>query len=213
MVIDNAYAKPGFCHADIKNVLLLPVENSMEIEDLEFHREEVLLSILRSFGKNNYFNVQYDREYSAVGGEIVNLDTGAMDRIALGEIGRVYNVDAVLKVDVAEYRAFAPMRMKVKAWLVTTDTGERIWAFDHVFDMDEQSVVNAYRIWWNCKLEGGDPKNRYGVSRVRPSLFSNFVFHSMAKTYETERVHNVAAIRSTRYKKKARDCGKDCSHL
>lgn len=205
MTMDSNYADPGYPHEDVLNVLVLPLENSMESDFVSRYSHDIVLSALRNFGKFNYFNVHYDAEFFETAGPLLDMETGYIDRIALGETGRVYNSDAVLRISIAEYRPFPPMRMKIKAWLVDTQTAERVWAFDHVFDMDDTAVVNAFKLWWNREIEGGDHMNRYSVSRVRPSMFHNFVFHSMAKSYEQSRIHNARAVAQMRAKQRAKE--------
>jgi hypothetical protein len=194
MRVDNVYANPYYDHSKLLNVLILPVDNFMERDELEFHRSQLTTAILRNWGKFNYFNVQFDPHYMETAGRIVDVDTGRLDRSKLGEVGRTYGAHAVLQISIDEFRPFPPMRMKVKAVLLDANTGERAWSFDHTFDSDDAEVVNALRYWWNTRMAGGDPRNRFEVSRVRPSVFANFVFYTMARSYGEKRVRNVEVI-------------------
>lgn len=194
MVINNVYAHPSYDHSEMLNVLILPVDNPLDSPSVSLHYENLLLSALRNFGKFNYFNVYHDPHFDHQSGPAINLDTGYLDRVKIGELGRQYNAEGLLKISVTDWRAFPPMRMKVKALLVDADTGERVWAFDHTFDMDDAAVVNALRSWYNYRMAGGDEKNRFEVSHLRPSVFSNFVFYTMARSYERERVKNIQAV-------------------
>lgn len=194
IAIDNAYADPSYDHSRIVNVLVLPVDNPLGEIEFDRHSENLLLAMLRNWGKFNYFNIQYDPEYPSVAGRLVDLDTGFIDRVKLGEVGRRYGAQAVLKISVMDYRPFSPMRMKVKGWLVDCELGTRIWAFDHVFDADDADVVNGLRLWWNRRMAGGDVQTRFSVSKLRPSVFANFVFHTMAYSYERSRILNAEAV-------------------
>lgn len=194
ITIDNAYADPSYDHSHIVNVLVLPIDNPLNNKEQVFHQKEILLSLMRGWGKFNYFNLQYDPSYPSGAGRLINLDTGFIDRVSLGEVGRSYGVQAVLKTAISDYRPYAPMRMKVKAWLVDCEHGTRVWAFDHVFDTDDSNVVNGLRVWWNQQMAGGDAQTRFAVSKLRPTIFSNFVFHTMAYSYERSRILNVEAV-------------------
>lgn len=194
MTIDNVYAKPGYDHTGILNLLLLPVNNPHELRDVERHHEDLVASVLRNFGKFNYFNVYYDHNHREVAGPVMDLSTGRINRTLLGEIGQHYGAQAVMQIDIEEFRPFAPMRMKVRGTIIDTNTGERIWQFHHVFDSDDADVVNSMRIWWNTRAAGGDSRSRFELGQVRPSVFSNFVFYLMARSYERTRVMIVEAV-------------------
>ncbi|MCB1135194.1 MAG: hypothetical protein KDK78_02895 [Chlamydiia bacterium] len=192
----NTYAHPAYPHRQVLNVLVLPVQNPQGSEDVELHRERLLQTAMNSFGKFGYFNLQYDPVFFDTSGPLMDLDTGFIDRNKLGAVGTEYNADAVLQISVREFRPYPPMRMTVKAMLVDTNTGERIWHFDHVFDTDDNDVVNLMRIWWNDRMAGGKPENRFEFDRLRPSVLSSFVFYTMAQTYGDMRWDNVATIRA-----------------
>lgn len=192
--LHNVYANPTYDHSRLANVLLLPIDNFMVNESVEFHRKELTQSILRNFGKFNYFNISYDRYYPEKAGRLLNLVTGEMDRIQLGEVGQTYRAQGVLQVMIDEFRAYPPMRLKVKAALIDTNTGERVWEFDHVFDADDSQVVNGMRIWWNTRVAGGDPRNRFEIGSLRPTVFANYVFYEMAQTYGKARVKNQKVV-------------------
>ena len=192
--IDNTYTNPGYAHGDIKNVLVLPLENPMYHPDVERYREDLMVAVLRNLGMFNYFSVQFDPNYGDLAGTFMDLDTYQVDRVKLGAVGKLYHADAVLKLAVTDYQVFPPMRMKIKVLMVDVNTGERIWAFDHVFDTDDVGVVNAMRTWWNTHRAGGDVNARFEVSQVRPSFFMNYVFHTLADSYGKSRVKNVASI-------------------
>jgi hypothetical protein len=206
MAIDNVFAEPGYDHAKVRNVLLLPLDNFMEHDTVEFHRNELTNSLLRNFGKFNYFNIFYDRNFSSTSDRVIDLDTNRLDRMKLGEIGLTYQSQALLQVSIDELQVHPPMRMKVKATLYDTNSGKRIWAFDHVFDTDDAEVVNKMRLWWNGRIAGGDIKNRFEVARVRPSIFTNFVFYTMANSYGAARLSNYQVVQELKEeaKKKSR---------
>ena len=217
--VDNVYSNPGYRHSGLLNVLLLPLDNPMCIENFDMHHEEMVLAILRSFGKEHYFNLHHDPHFDETACNVIDMETGMYDRVKLGAIGEEYNSQAVLKVSVNDFRAYPPMRMKVKAVLIDTSTAERIWAFDHVFDADDANVINAMKLWWNSDIAGGDTnRNRFSLATVRPSFFSKFVFHSMARSYDVARVENVHRIRQLERQQAAFErrqqetdaCGRGC---
>lgn len=198
MAVDNVYADPSFDHSSVQNVLLLPLDNFMEVDSVEFHRDHLTSSLIRNFGKFNYFNVFFDRHFESTSGRVIDLDTGRLDRMQLGEVGLTYNAQGLLQVSIDEFHPYPPMRMKVKASLYNADTGKRVWSFDHTFDADDAEVVNAMRLWWNSRIAGGDVRNRFEVGRIRPTVFSNFVFYTMARSYGDARIRNYEVVEEER---------------
>lgn len=207
LLVKNVYANPTYPHEQVLNTLLLPLDNPMNIADFSMYNEDMVLEIVRSFGKEQYFSVQYDPEFDETDKTIVDLETGTLDRIRLGAVGEKYNSQAVLKVSINDYRPYPPMRMKVKAALIDTRSGERIWAFDQVFDADDADVINAMKLWWNSNIAGGDTRrNRFDLATVRPSFFNKFVFHTMARSYVVARVANAHAAAAAEQGKYGRRC-------
>lgn len=195
MQIDNVYANPSYDHGFIKKVVLLPILNPNERKGVVQYREEITLSVMRNFGKFNYFNIQYDKNYEAVSaGEAVNVDTGAYHRLKLGELGREYHAQGILQVTVSEFKPFFPLVMKVKSTLVDANSGEIVWVFDHVFDASDAEVINGMRIWWNTRKAGGDPSMHFISAKNRPGAFIDYICYMMARSYGDMRVVNLKAI-------------------
>ncbi len=208
MAVNNVYANPGYDHSDIRNVLLMPLDNFMEHDSVEFHRDMLTTSLVRNFGKFNYFNIFYDRHFAATSGRVIDLDTGTLDRMKLGEVGITYHAEGVLQVSVDEFHPYPPMRLKLKAYLYDSNSGDRVWAFDHVFDTDDAEVVNAMRYWWNTRIAGGDVRNHFEVGRIRPTLFANFVFYTLANSYGEARLNNFEVVQELREEEAKQKDGK-----
>lgn len=188
IVLNNVYTNPDYPHDQVVNVLLLPIDDPMCNADLSFHKDEIIQAVLRNFGKMHYFNLQYDHHFHDISSDFMSLSTGYVDRLKLGALGCEYNVQAVLVISVVDYRPYPPMQMHVKAMLLDVASSEQLWGFDHVFDFDDANVVNDMRIWWNSHIMGGDTlRNRFDLALVRPSMFQNYVFYRVARSYGESR--------------------------
>ena len=194
--VDNVYVDPSYDIAGITNVFLLPIDNSMEERSVQEYMPRFSSSILRSFGKYNYFNLQMDKKYRLQAGEVINLNTGRVERVKLGALGQSYNADAILQVAISEFRAFIPMHLHLKAALLDANTGQRIWTFDHVFDTGNANTTNAMRLWWNSNRAGNQSWQRFNLEKGQPSFFLDFAFGSMAKSLQERQSRNVVAIRA-----------------
>ncbi|MDF2550143.1 MAG: hypothetical protein K0S07_1210 [Chlamydiales bacterium] len=183
LYVASSYTNFQYPIQNLKNVLLLPIDNPLQDPAIEMHREEISLSLLRNFSKKHLFNLQFDAKLAIPKGPVVNLDTHAVDRFQLGAIGENYHADAALQVSIIDYLPYAPMRMKVKAMLVDTKTSETIWAFDHVFDTDQSATLLLLEDWWKSEMKKGDRRNHFDLATVRPSLFASFVFDCVAKSF------------------------------
>jgi hypothetical protein len=192
--VQNVYSNPNIDHSKILNVLLLPVGNPLEMRQISTQERGIILNILRNFGKFHYFNLQTIDKSKIEPDEIINLETGEIDRFKVGDLGKNYHAQAILKVSLQELRTFMPLRMKIKAALIDTESGERIWAVDDVFDTEDANVVNAMRIWWNTRIAGGDSIEHFEASMVSPGFFMNFVLYELARSYSEMRIENVKAI-------------------
>lgn len=195
LCVENSFSCPGYDHSQILNVLVLPIQNSMLSENIAIKEKDFVLDLMRNFGKFGYFNLQFDQFYDETSEPVIDINRGEVDRSWLGAIGQEYNVQAVMQVSIDEYQAFAPMKMKVRAVMVDTNSGERVWGFDQVFDGDDADMMNLLRLWWNCRMAGGDERNNFEMATIRPSIFSNFVFYEMAESYGRARLENVGAVK------------------
>ena len=194
--LTNIYSSPAYDYSHLVNVLVLPVANPVADAYVKQKKSDLLLSLLRNFGKFNYFALQTDPDLTIKTLDFADIETGQIDRFRLGAIGAARNAQAVLVVSVGEYRPFSPMRMSVKAALTDARTGEKIWACDQIFDASDANVVNGMRYWWNTQQSGGLSSNRFELNQFHPTFFTDFVFFSIAQSYATSRVHNVEAIRN-----------------
>lgn len=192
--VQNVYSNPNIDHSKILNVLLLPIGNPLEARQISAQEREIVLNVLRNFGKFHYFNLQTIDKNKVEADEIINLETGNIDRFKVGELGKSYHAQAILKISLQELRTFMPLRMKIKAALIDSESGERIWAVDDVFDTEDANVVNAMRIWWNTRIAGGDSIEHFEASMVSPGFFMNFVLFELARSYAEMRIENVKAI-------------------
>lgn len=206
MPVDNVFTDPTFEHGQVVNVLLLPIDDPYGVQDMELHYRNITNSVLQEFGKYNYFQIQRAPDIYTRVGPFIDLHTGQVDRVVLGTVGNEYNVDAVMMVSIEDFRAYPPMRMRLKAALIDTQTGVRIWAFDHTFDTDDADVINGMRVWWNAYVAGGDRRNRFHLATVRPTLFTNYVFHTVARSYGISRVENAKAIQRIKEMEAAAEC-------
>lgn len=192
--VENAYSNPSFDHSKVMNVILLPVGNPLEMRQITAQDREIILNVLRNFGKFHYFNLQTVDRKQVDDGEVVNLETGEVDRFKLGELGKRYHAQAALKISLQELRTFTPLMTKIKAALIDTETGERIWAVDDVFDAEDANVVNAMRVWWNSRIAGGGTEERFEANMISPGFFMNFVLYEVARSYAEMRIENVQAV-------------------
>lgn len=191
--VRNLYSNAAFDYRQIKNVLLLPIDNPMQDKQVALYEESLVRSVIRSFSQEGFFNLNYDRSISKLQHPILDLDTSQMDHLRAGELGRQRNADALLQISVVELRSFLPMRLHVKAALVETQTAQRIWSFDQVFDAAESSVVNGMREWYNSHRAGGREGTDFQMALGQPTEFMNYAFSTLTKSLEAEREASLKA--------------------
>ncbi|SCA58498.1 hypothetical protein AB751O23_AD_00140 [Chlamydiales bacterium SCGC AB-751-O23] len=203
--LSNVYASPSYDHSQVVKTVLMPIHNPNQDEGVSRYEKELISSALKNFGKFNYFHMQYDASAASRMSDegTIDLQTGEYHRMKLGELGREYHAQSILKVSVSEFRPFFPMFIKIKSSLVDTQTGEAIWVFDHVFDISDADVINGMKVWWNSTKAGGDKFLKFNSAVNRPSAFLDFVFYSIAKSYGDIRVRNLEAIQKQKIVEKS----------
>lgn len=196
----NVYANPEYNHTKLLKAVLMPIHNPNHDEGVVRYEKEFVSAALKNFGKFNYFHMQYDAQaVSRLDDDsMIDLETGQFHRMKLGEVGREYHAQGILKISIAEFRPFFPMFIKIKSSLVDTQTGETIWVFDHVYDVSDANVVNGMKVWWNTNKAGGSKFLKFNSALNRPSAFLDYVFYSMARSYGDIRVRNLEAIEKQR---------------
>ena len=203
LVLDNAYANPAYPHSKLTNVLLLPLENPLNNKHIDHYNKLITLSVLRNFGKFNYFNIQFQEAPELAEKNIVDLQTNTYDRALLGAIGKEYNAQGILKISLLDFSPYPPMNAKAKAVLFDAETGEEVWSFDQVFDAEDVDTMNSLRMWWNVRKAGGHPHQRFENSLVRPSLFIDYFSYQISQSYNSSRENNVKTLQALKDKNTA----------
>ncbi len=191
---DNVYTNPSYDYKKLTNVTLLPVVNPLDNRMVNLYHKMLATTTLRNFTKFKYFNIHFDPDTKVKTDTLINLDTNQIDRAAIGALGDKLNTQAMLQLTVTDLQVFPPMHISVKAALIDVENGERIWAFDSVFDTEDANVMNALRMWWNTHMAGGDHFNRFDIQKLNPSFFLNYVFYTMAESFGESRIKDVKNI-------------------
>jgi hypothetical protein len=200
LVLKNVYTSPEYNYDPLVNVLLLPINNPLDNNEIKNYEKKLVLSTLRSFKKFHYFNIQYANDERLKKQGVINLQTEEINKAILGGLGEEYNAQAILQISIVDIEIHSPMRLAIQALLVDAHTGERIWQVEQVFDTTNANVYNGMRYWWNTHLAGANQFDRFEFDHLRPNIFFDYVFFTLAETYGSSRTRNIISI-SREYKK------------
>ncbi|MEO5959537.1 MAG: hypothetical protein ABIZ49_08070 [Opitutaceae bacterium] len=100
----------------------------------------------------------------------------------LTTLGRDFNAEAVLFVDLTVYRAYRPLALGLRAKLAAIDGGRLIWSFDNVFSADDPAVANAARHYFLGADRSGVPADLTPAVLQSPTRFATYAASAMFAT-------------------------------
>jgi len=109
----------------------------------------------------------------------------ASEALPAGLLTRVQDAtacDAILFVELSDYRPYPPVAIGWKARLVEWPSRRDLWAADEVFDSGRESVVNAARRYQQTqqRLSGSLQESRSILTS--PRRFSQYTLHALWET-------------------------------
>ena len=106
----------------------------------------------------------------------------ALPHDLLATLGREFNAEAVLFVDVTSYRAYRPLALGVRAKLATVEPTRLLWTFDEIFSADDPAVSNSVRRYYGTADPSGIPLDSGHGALQSPGKFATYV---AAATFNT----------------------------
>lgn len=165
----------------VKRVVLLPIYS----EDVEGQLANNLDDTLgHELQKQNRFEVVKVSRHQLKGQfrkeQMSSVDVLPYD--LLEKFNNKYAADAVLFVDLTEYRPYKPMALGMRSKLVDVFSGDLLWSFDETFDTGNPHVAVAAR-----RFQLGHQKTTFpldsGTSVLKsPHRFSQYVAYNMFRT-------------------------------
>jgi hypothetical protein len=92
----------------------------------------------------------------------------------LKDLGRKYDVEGVMWVDLTAYRGFRPLTLGIRAKLALVSSRRLIWAFDQVFSADNPAVANSARRFFITNEMGEVPIDLTPAALQSPSRFAAY---------------------------------------
>lgn len=103
----------------------------------------------------------------------------------LAEIGKNYEADAVMFIDLTQNRPYRPIALGLRAKLVETKNARIIWAIDSLFDSADPAVAEAALDFSSRSTYADEHKRTTGSILLSPRAFASFVADAMFGTLPT----------------------------
>ena len=144
---DNIFKLADVLAKDLRRVAVLPVSSGANGSDLADGREAVEPVLLAELIKTKRFEVIPVAPHF-LRSRMGRVHWSAADTLPaefLPALRDTYGCDAVLFVELTEYRAYAPVAIGWRLKLVDARTGFALWAGDELFDSRKAEVLAAAR--------------------------------------------------------------------
>jgi len=93
-----------------------------------------------------------------------------------------YGCDAVLFCQLTTFRPYEPLAVGLRMKLVSTRTGQTLWAVDELLDAGRQSVLNGARQYQSARLQGSYDGCGDWLVRNSPRMFGQYAAAQMLAT-------------------------------
>mgnify|MGYP002633390587 CR=1 FL=1 len=159
---------------DIKKVLYLPLTHRAGVE-LGDGVSDALITALRRSGR--FELVVLDHEALA---RMLPNATGfsvgsTVPSSLLQAAGEEYGVDAIMQVEVTQYRPYKPISLGFRGRLFTAEEAKVLWSIDEVFDAGQESVAIGARLYSERFVEQAFPLQSSYSSLFSPRRFVSYV--------------------------------------
>ena len=97
------------------------------------------------------------------------------------ELGRRYDLDAILAGTIAGSQSFAPQKLALEIDLVSTETGLPIWSSGIALDAGEERTRTALAAWHGGRREGEGGGEGWELALISPRRFAEFAAAEIAR--------------------------------
>ncbi len=168
--------------ADLRRVVLLPVNGGRRAGDAATQQldAEVLAALQR---QARFEVVPFSRELSRrwFGSEELS-SASALPANLLARIAQEYAADAVLFVDLTEYRTVRPLAVGFRAKLATVREVRLVWTFDEIVSAADPTVANRIRRDTQVADRSREPLDLSELVFLSPVRFAGFAASAMFET-------------------------------
>jgi hypothetical protein len=182
------FFKPHNYHGDtvlpasLHRVLLLPVYAGNVTEpESAVTLDAILLSALQKQARFEVVSLSRAECQQRFGAPEFS-SVAALPHGLLDELARDYAVEAVLFVDLTEYRPYRPLGVGFRAKLATVQDVHLIWSFDEAFSATSPEVENSVRHYYIAQSAGNPSVDMTASALQSPSRFAAYAADAMFGT-------------------------------
>ena len=176
----NFFIHPDYDNFAIKRVMLAPIKNESIHSDMAKTLEPIFM---REYIKLNKF------EIIPTPADIVEelsdfnvREKGTFYALHLYDIGKRYNVDAIIFTSITAYSPYEPCVIGVNTQMISTYSGIVLWALNEIYDGNQRSVENLAKVFYFEKLRFAHPLYDWKIMMTSIRYFAQMVASDVSQT-------------------------------
>jgi len=176
----NFFIHPDYNNFSIKRVMLAPIKNESTHTDVAKTLEPIFI---REYVKLNKFEIiptpsEIEEELSSFNVR----EKGTFYALHLYDIGKRYNVDAIIFTSITAYSPYEPCVIGVNAQMISTYSGIVAWALNEIYDGNQRSVENLAKVFYFEKLRFAHPLYDWTIMMSSIRYFAQMVAYDVSQT-------------------------------
>lgn len=179
----NYFIYPDFELLDINHVAVVDFTNTSQEPGVE---KQVQDMFLRELNKVNKFEIspcpyiEQSKNLFTINGRYTKED--------LLEIATKYHIDAILMVEITDYKAYQPLVLGIKIKMVQTITGDDIWIVDELYDSTAAKVSTAAKEYYFSYIDNDHTFYKWKIMLKSMRHFTQFVCYDIFKTLKNKKI-------------------------
>lgn len=175
------YYRSGETIERARRILVLPLRPDgqtppVAVDDIQ----ATMLSELTKLGLYDLVTIPPSEVPPIEGEAIRQRGTFAVDELI--ELTKRYRADGVLLASVTDYRPYPPLRLGVRAELISTKTGMVRWSADALFDANDRATRRSLTAYHDRNVASTDSLLAWEVLLVSMDRFTRFACHEVVST-------------------------------
>ena len=176
----NFFVHPDYDNFSIKRVMLAPIKNESSHRDVGKTLEPIFI---REYIKLNKFEIvptppDLEEEIATFSVR----EKGTFYALHLYDIGKRYNVDAIIFTSVTAFSPYEPCIIGINAQMISTYSGIVVWALNEVYDGNLRSVESLAKVYYYEKLRFAHPLNDWKIMMSSIRYFAQMVASDVSQT-------------------------------
>lgn len=179
-VATNYFIHPDYDYFAVKRVMLAPIKNETSNRDVSKTLKPIFINELAKLNKFEIIPAPSDIEEEI---STFNIrEKGTFYALHLYDIGKRYNVDAVIFTSITAYSPYEPCVIGINTEMISTYSGIVLWALNEVYDGKLRSVENLAKTYYFENLRFSHPLYDWTIMMSSIRYFAQMVCSDVSQT-------------------------------